>query len=156
VVQKLGQELMRDLGLQQPFPVLREHRRHPHRLVDAEPDEPAVQQVVVELLHQLRLGADRVERLQQKCAEQSLRCNRRPSALGIDLGELAIERGQHFVDDAADQAQRMLRRNAILEVNVREQVTAPLIRSAHPRLPIGKNSGIIFARPCQPTFSAAC
>jgi hypothetical protein len=41
---------MRDLGLQQPLAVL---RRHSHRLVGAEPDEPTVQQVVVQLLHQL-------------------------------------------------------------------------------------------------------
>jgi hypothetical protein len=44
---------VRDARLEQQFPVLREHRRHSHWLVDPEPDEPAVHQVVVELLHQL-------------------------------------------------------------------------------------------------------
>jgi hypothetical protein len=58
VVQKFGQELVRNLRLQQPFAVLREYRRHPYWLVDPEPDKPAVQQVVVELLDQLCLGAD--------------------------------------------------------------------------------------------------
>ena len=45
----------------------------------------------------------------------------------------------------------MLRWNAVLQ-NIREQVTAPLIRSAHPCLPFGKNTGIIFAGLCQPSF----
>jgi hypothetical protein len=85
VVQQPSQEVVRDLRLQQPFPVLREHRRHPHRLIDPEPDEPAVQQVVVELLHQLPLRADRVEHLQQKRAQQPLGRNRRPSAVGESL-----------------------------------------------------------------------
>ena len=38
VVQKRGQELVCNRRLQQPAGVLREHRRHPHRLVDAESD----------------------------------------------------------------------------------------------------------------------
>jgi hypothetical protein len=76
-------------------------------------------------------------------------------AVGVELGELAIQRDQHFVDDAPNQARRMRRRNPVLQVNIRKQVATPLIRSAHPRLPIGTNTGIIFARPYQPAFSAA-
>jgi hypothetical protein len=81
----------------------------------------------VELLHQLGLGADRVERLKQKGAEQPLGWNRRPPSVGVDLGELAVERDQHLVDDAADQAQWMPRRNTVLEINIRKQFTTPLI-----------------------------
>jgi hypothetical protein len=33
------------------------------------------------------------------------------AAVGIDLAKLAIERGQHTIDDATDHAQRMRRRN---------------------------------------------
>jgi hypothetical protein len=101
----------------------------------------------VNLLHQLGLGADRVKRLQQKSAEQTFRCNRRPSAVSVDLGELAIERDEHLVDNASDKPKRMLRWNS-----------SPL-RSSDPRIlasPLGKNSGIRFARPRQPPFSAAC
>ena len=119
-------------------------------------DEPTVQQVVVQLLHQLGLGADGVKRLQQKSAEQTFRCNRRPSAVGVDLGELAIERDQHLVDDASDEAKGILRRNTVLEVDIREQFAIPLVRSAHPCLPIGKQqrnqirsatSAALFQRP---------
>jgi hypothetical protein len=46
----------------------------------------------------------------------------------VDLGELAIEREEYLVDDALDQAQRMPRRNTILEINLRKQVTTPLVR----------------------------
>jgi hypothetical protein len=34
----------------------------------AKPDEPAEQQVIVKLLHQLALGTDRVDRLQERGA----------------------------------------------------------------------------------------
>ena len=54
MVQKFGQELVRNLRLQQPFAVFCEHRRHPYRLVDPEPAKEAVRQVIIELLHQLR------------------------------------------------------------------------------------------------------
>jgi hypothetical protein len=53
----------------------------------------------MQLLHELGLGADRVERLQQKSAEQTFRWNRWPSAVGVDLRELAIECYQHLVDE---------------------------------------------------------
>jgi hypothetical protein len=65
----------------------------------------------MELLHQLGLGADRVKRLQQ---ERSL----------VELSELAIQREQHLVDDETDQAQGC---DPVLEINIREQFTTPLI-----------------------------
>jgi hypothetical protein len=77
------------------------------------------------------------------------------SAVGVDLGKLAVEREQHLVDDATDQAPRMLRRNTVLKINIREKFTTSLIRTAHPSLPIGKNSGIRFAQPRMPPFSVA-
>jgi hypothetical protein len=43
VIHQFGEELARHVGLEQPIAVLREHGGHPHRLVDAEPDEPAVE-----------------------------------------------------------------------------------------------------------------
>src|SRR5262249_45086473 len=86
VVQQLGQKLVRDLRLQQPLAILRKDRWHPYRLVHPAPDQPAVQQIVVELLHQLGLGADRVERLQQESPKQPLGWNRRPPAVSVNLG----------------------------------------------------------------------
>ena len=50
-----GQELRRNLRLQQAVAVLAEHRRVPDRIIHAKPHEPAEQQVEVQLLHQLAL-----------------------------------------------------------------------------------------------------
>jgi hypothetical protein len=50
------------------------------------------------------------------------------------LGEVAIERDQHVVDDPPDQPLGMIRRNAVLEINIREQATRPLVQTAHPGL----------------------
>ena len=84
-----AQELGRDLALEQPVAVLGEHRHVPHRVVDAQPDEPAEQEIVVQLLHELPLRADRVERLQQQGAQQLLRRDRRPPVQRIELLEIA-------------------------------------------------------------------
>ena len=51
------EERLRHLPLQEPVPILRERRRHPDRIVDPKTHEPAVQQVVRKLLHQLALAA---------------------------------------------------------------------------------------------------
>jgi hypothetical protein len=48
MIHELGEELPRHVGLEQPIAVLREHRRHPYRLVHAEPDEPQIEKVIIE------------------------------------------------------------------------------------------------------------
>lgn len=52
-------------AFQQPVAVLREHRMAPDGVVDADPDEPAEQQIVFQPLHQKPLRADRIKHLQQ-------------------------------------------------------------------------------------------
>jgi hypothetical protein len=47
---------------------------------------------VVELLHQLALGADRIERLQEQHSEQLLGRDRGPAIERVELLELAGER----------------------------------------------------------------
>ena len=54
-----------DVTLQQPVAVLGEGCGIPHRVLDAEADKPAKQQIIVDPLDQLPLRADRLERLQQ-------------------------------------------------------------------------------------------
>src|SRR5512147_3322560 len=49
IVEHGGEELARDLAAQQPVSVLGEHADVPHLLVNAETDEPAEQQIVIEL-----------------------------------------------------------------------------------------------------------
>ena len=59
------EELGSDIGAKQPLPVLRERRMIPNGVINAEADEPAEQQIIVDLLHQLTLGTHRVKCLQQ-------------------------------------------------------------------------------------------
>src|SRR5438874_5991916 len=54
-----GEKPPRHRAVQQPVAVLGEGCRVPHRILDAEPDKPAKQQVVVDPLDQLPLRADR-------------------------------------------------------------------------------------------------
>jgi hypothetical protein len=68
---------LRHLALQQPVAVLRKHGVVPHRVVHAQADEPAKQQVVVDLLDQLALRTDRVKRLQQQRPQHVLGRDRR-------------------------------------------------------------------------------
>jgi preprotein translocase subunit SecD len=66
--------------------------------------------------------------------------------LEVDLNDVRKQRLDSLRDDARRslrEAQRMLRRNAVLNINMPEQVTAPLTLSAHPRLQIDKNNAII-------------
>src|SRR5207249_2274889 len=67
-----------DVALQEAVAVLGEHRGHPHWVVGLEADEPAVEQIVVELLHELPLTADGVEDLEQQGAQQVI--DGRPSS----------------------------------------------------------------------------
>jgi hypothetical protein len=70
--QKRRQELVRHFRFQQPVAVVREHRRMPDLSIDRQADEPAEQQIVVDLLHQHPLGTHREERLQQRRPQQHL------------------------------------------------------------------------------------
>lgn len=63
-------DLAQHLGRQQPVAVLGEDRRHPDRIIDAEADEPAEQQVILHLFHQLPLGSDREQDLEQAGPDQ--------------------------------------------------------------------------------------
>jgi hypothetical protein len=85
------QELGGDLALEQPVAVLGENGYVPDRVVDAKPDKPAEQEVVVQLLHELALRTHRVERLQQQRPQQLLRRDRGPAVQCVEPLELARE-----------------------------------------------------------------
>ena len=108
----LAKNLARDVAVEQPIAVLAEHGRIPDRIVHRQPDEPAEQQIVVELLHQLPFRAHRVEGLQQQRPQQPLRRDRRPAVARVKLAELPRQIRQRRVDQVADRPQRMIRRNA--------------------------------------------
>ena len=126
-----GHELPGDVTFDQAFAVLGEHRNVPHRGIQRQPDKPAEQQIVVELLHQLWLRAHRIEGLQQQSAKQSLRRDRRPAKFGVQLFEFRRQSRQRLVHHLPDRPQRMIPWNPRLAAHIAEQRVGPRIKTAH-------------------------
>jgi hypothetical protein len=59
------EKFLRDVSLQQPLPILGEHRHIPHVLVHPQSYKPPVQQVEIQGFYQQPLTAQAVQRLQQ-------------------------------------------------------------------------------------------
>ncbi len=83
LAQHLVKECLGDGPLQQPVPVLAEHRRHPHHVIHIQSHKPPEQEVVIELLHKHPFAADGVEHLQQQGPQQLLRGDRGATDVGI-------------------------------------------------------------------------
>ena len=129
------EELRRDLALQEPVAVLGEHRHVPDRRVHRQADEPAEQQVVVQLLHELALRAHRIESLQQQRPQQLLGRDRRPADVRIEPVEGRRQHGQRLVDDGPDRPQRVILRHPGLATQVAEQALRPNIAAPHRHIP---------------------
>jgi hypothetical protein len=110
------------------------------------------------LLHQLPFRAHRVERLQQQRSQQPLRPVRRSAFARLSRSNDREQLSQRRVDEFADRAQRMIRRNTSLQTHVAEKAFRLLIFTAH-RFPqpkgIGHMHGITPQSPRKTTFSAA-
>ena len=115
-----GEELVRDLVLQQALAVLGERGRVERRLVDAHVQEPLEQQVVVEPFAERPLGADRVHRHQHRRLQQRLRRHAAPATGRVHGVEHVVELGQHRVDHDPDPADRMIRRDQVLGAQRRQ------------------------------------
>jgi hypothetical protein len=63
---------IRDIAPCQPIPIPAEGTMIPNSIIDPETNKPPEQKIVVELLDQLPLTADRVQNLQQKSSKQLL------------------------------------------------------------------------------------
>src|SRR5262249_17586511 len=123
MVQKLGHELGEHLAVLQPVAVLREHGRVPHWVVGRKSHEPAVQKIVVQLLHQLAFRPDAVEHLQQQGAQQLLRRDRRTAFARVKPRKATVQLAQHIAHKLPDLSQRMVRRHPRLRRNVRKEPT---------------------------------
>ena len=92
--QHLIEQFNHRIVLKQPSAVLGEHRRYPHRIVHRKPNEPAIEQVVLRLLHQLALRSDAVEHLQQHGTQKLLWGDGGSTALalsGIHAGQETLK-----------------------------------------------------------------
>jgi hypothetical protein len=101
------------------------------RVVDADADEPAEQQIEVQPLHELALRANRIERLQQHRPKQHLRRDRRPPHAGVERRKIGRQGRQHRVGQRPDRPPRVILMHALLEIDIREKLPRPLVRSPH-------------------------
>lgn len=107
--------------------------RNPDRIVDPQPHEPPEQQVAIHLLHQLALGPDRKQDLEQARPDQPFRRDRGAPEVGAKSLELRLEAGQRVVHHLPDIAQRMPQRDPHIQIDIAEQRPAHLVRSTHHR-----------------------
>jgi hypothetical protein len=93
--------------------VLREGRGIPHAVIQSQAHEPAIEDVVVEVLDQLPLAADRVKHLEKERSDQLLGRNGRPAGSRIELLEARRHPLQRAIHHSADAAQRMILRHPL-------------------------------------------
>lgn len=126
-----GEQLRDHCMLQQAVAILAEGRVVPHRIVDAQPDKPSEQQVVMRLLDQLPFAANAVQHLQQLSAQQALRRNRLTSAFGVRHVEQGRDALERRIEQGTDWPDRMIGRNEAFQAHRREQRLLHHIRTAH-------------------------
>ena len=131
VIEKLAHEFGENLAVLQPGAVLREHGRIPDAIVGRKTHEPAVQEIVVQLLHQLPFRADAVEHLQQQGAQQLLRRDRGAPLARVQRPQAAVQFAEHVAHKLPDLPQWMARRHPRLRRNVRKQSALILECPAH-------------------------
>jgi len=126
-----AKELPRHIRRHQPVAVVREHRRVPDGGIQRQAHEPPEQKIVIDLLHQLPLGADREKGLQKRCPKQHLRRDGGPSHPRVQSLETPVQTRQRLICQGADRPQRMVSRNPFLQPDIAEHPLRPIIPSAH-------------------------
>src|SRR4029077_11213185 len=95
---------------EQAVAVLGEGRGVEDLLIDRQSDEPAKQKVELQPFDQLPLRADRIEKLQQRRPQQSLRRDRRAPARLVERRKRSVEFSQRPIGYAPHGgSQRMFR-----------------------------------------------
>jgi hypothetical protein len=115
----LVEELLPDFVLQETLAILGEDGRVEARLDRVHVQEPAEQQVVLQLLAERSLRPRRVECDQQGRLQQPLGRDRWTTVLSVHAVEHRREIRERLVSQALDRPQRMGRRDALLQVDER-------------------------------------
>ena len=138
------QKLLRDLVGEQAVAVLGKDRGVENLFVDRKPDEPAKQHVELQPFDQLPLRADRIEKLQKRSSQKALGRNGRAPDPFVKRRNPRVEFAQRRIGQSPHRPQRVLRRDARLNVDVREQRPArPILPPHHPaRFAYDKPQGI--------------
>jgi len=111
--------------------VLAENRGIPDGIVHVQPNNPAAQQMVVELLQQQALAANGVEHWQPQCPQPLLRCHRRAACIRVSRVERARQLRQHPIDHGPNGAQRVFCWHTLFRRETAEQGGSPGIISTH-------------------------
>jgi hypothetical protein len=135
VIQKLFHEFPEHIAALKPVPVFGEAGRIPDCIIGRQSHEPAKQEIVVELLHQLALRAHAVEHLQEQGTQQLFRRDRWPALMRIEFAKAMAQPVQDLANELAYLTQRMIRRSPLLRLDIREQAALILKPSAHPHPP---------------------
>ena len=140
-----------------------EDRRNPHGIVHRQPDKPAEQQVVLDLLHQLALRADVVQHLQQHGAQQLFGRDTGTALLDVGFvhfGEQTVHLIQHRIGHLTDSAQWVGRRDEVLQLAHGEQAFGKGVGTAHQFSAEIRDVRITLdespQQPCRGSISAAC
>src|SRR5450631_1653218 len=135
LLEDCAKELLGDVTVEEALAVLGKHRYVPYGVVHVQTNEPAVEHIVIQLLHHHPLTANRIEYLQQQRSQEALRRNRWPASKRVDLIELARDLAKHDIYHLADWPQRVVRRHALLGRNVAVERYFLNILGAHRPLP---------------------
>src|ERR1700677_4549840 len=116
---------------EQAVAVLREGRGVDPPLVDHKPDEPAKQHVELQPFDQLPLRAERKEKLQKRSSQKPLRRDGRTPDPLVKRRKPRVELSQSRARQPPHRPQRMPRRDARLDLDIREQGPARPILAPH-------------------------
>ncbi len=131
LLQHSFQQLLAHRARDQTFPVLAEHCRIPHHVVHLQTHEPAEQQVVVQLLHQLPLRPYRVQHHHQQRTQKPLRRNRRTARRRVQLVQLDSNIFQNSIRQNTNLTNRMILRYTTLQRYITEHRRLLLVESTH-------------------------
>jgi hypothetical protein len=101
-------DAIEQIAVLQSLAILRTGRRVSHHIVRRQSDEPAGQQIVVQLLHQLPCTPYTIKHVQQQHAQQLFRRDRRTPRRGIQYAKIVVEIAEDFAHQRAYGPVRML------------------------------------------------
>jgi hypothetical protein len=148
------QQLFANVVIDQPVAVLGEGGGVPNHIIHLQSDEPPKQQVVVKLLHQQPLAADRIEDLQQQRADQPLRRYRGAARMRVHRRQRYIHAFQRRVGQHPHCTQRVFQGYPALQRDVAEHRFLRIFGSAHAVVPsrsrfhIPAHSALGFSASC--------
>jgi hypothetical protein len=129
----LPEQRTHHLVLDQSIPILGIGAVIPSRVVHAQADKPAVQQVVAQLLTQQPLASNAVQRLQNQPSQQPLRRHRVATTIGVDRLKQHVHIVQRTIENVPDHPERMICRHKIRRLPGHEQAFLRHIGSTHRR-----------------------